>query len=105
MRYLLNSAVITAPGTYTYQIIGEDAAAEWVRAGGWESRIGYPATADHIQALSGVRPPMSRGATSMQPGDAALVVRLKYRLDNPAAKAAWRPSPHDWEYGIMRREA
>lgn len=104
MRYLLNSAVITAPGTYTYRLVPGAVVVAWVQVGGWESRIGYPATADHVQAVTGVRPPLSREATAMQPGDEALVVRLTYRVQDPAAKATFRPAPGDWEYGIMRRE-
>lgn len=101
MRYLLNSAVITSPGLYEYRLLTPDQAAEWIRAGGWASRIGYPATADHIEAISGVRPDISRDATAMQPGDEALVVRLKYRVADPARKGTFEPGPDDWEYGIL----
>jgi len=102
MRYLLNSAVITAPGTYTYRLVSPQEATAWLRQGNFISRIGYPATAAHIQALSGIRPELSREATAMQPGDEALVVRLKYRLQDPNQKAIYRPKSEDWEYGILR---
>lgn len=101
MRYLLNSAVITAPGQYEYRLVSPEEAAAWLRQGNFVSRIGYPATADHIKALSGIRPEISREATAMQPGDEALVVRLKYRVKNPVEKATYQPGPGDWEYGIL----
>ena len=104
MRYLLNSAVITQPGRYTYSLVSANEAAKWIREGGWVSRIGYPATAEHIQALSGILPNVSREATVMKPGDEALVVRLKYRMQDPGQKAVFQPGPEDWEYGILKLE-
>lgn len=101
MRYLINSAVITGPGTYTYRLVTEKEAADWVRAGGWISRIGYPNTADQIKTISGIRPGVNREATPMQPGDEALVVRLKYRVQEPGQKATFQPGPDDWEYGVL----
>ena len=103
-RYLLNSAVITGPGRYTYRLVPAEEAATWLQKGSWVSRIGYPATADHIKELCGVRPELSRAATNMQPGDTALVVRLKYRMGDPGQKADHAPSEKDWEYGILTKE-
>jgi len=102
-RYLLNSAVITAPGVYKYTLVPPEEAAEWIRQGGWESRIGYSQTADWIEQLAGIRPPLSREASPMQLGDEALVVRLKYRVTDPSQKGAVAVGPDDWEYGILRR--
>jgi hypothetical protein len=100
-KYLLNSAVITGSGCYEYRIVSGDEAVTWLRSGGWVSRIGYPATAGHIQAISGIRPPLSRETTRMQSGDEALVVRLKYRVQDPGTKGQFRPDDTDWEYGIL----
>jgi len=103
-RYLLNSAVITGPGAYRYDLVTSDEAATWLRAGPFLSRIGYQNTAEHIRELSGILPELSREATAMQPGDEALVVRLKYRLANPGSKTTHAPAPDAWEYGILRKE-
>jgi len=103
MRYLLNSAVITSAGLYEYRLITAEEAAEWIRRGGWESRIGYPQTAEWIERLSGVRPPLSREASPMGAGDEALVVRLRYRVADPGQKGAVSVQEEDWEYGILRR--
>ncbi len=102
MRYLLNSAVITGPGLYSYRLVSRDEAAEWLKEGSWVSRIGYGETAAHIQAISGVKPDICRDATPLRAGDEALVVRLKYRLQDPAQKATWVPGPDDWEYGLLK---
>lgn len=103
--YLLNSAVITAPGTYRYRLITQDGAAVWLKAHQHSavSRIGYSVTAAHIGCLGGWVPSLSREATHMEPGDEALVVRLKYRLEDPSRKGLVLPSDEDWEYGILER--
>jgi len=103
MKYLLNSAVITAPGVYEYRLVTPQEAAAWIRAGGWVSRIGYPQTADWIEQLAGVRPELSREASVMEAGDEALVVRLRYRVADPAQKGAVPVQPEDWEYGILKK--
>ena len=103
MRFLLNSAVITGPGTYVYRLVSEAEAAKWIQEGGWVSRIGYQATAEHIRCISGVRPDVSREQTAMEPGDEALIVRLKYRVQDPTMKAIYIPNPEDWEYGILEK--
>lgn len=104
-HWLLNSAVITAPGTWTYRVVSEAEARAWLRAHGptAQSRIGYPATADHVAGLSGLpwRPALSREPSVMAVGDEALVVRLPYRLPDPASKGSHKPVA--WEYGILRR--
>jgi hypothetical protein len=101
--WLLNSAVIAAPGTYTYRLLTGREAADWLRAHpDAVSRVGYPATAEHIAALCGQRPALSREPSVMAPGDEALVVRLPYRVQDPGTKATHEPQA--WEYGLLRRE-
>ncbi|NMA64462.1 MAG: DUF1874 domain-containing protein [Syntrophomonadaceae bacterium] len=103
MRYLLNSAVITDPGRYDYRLISETEMVGWVRTGSWASHIGYQDTAKHIHAVSGIMPNTNRKIVAMKPGDEALVVRLKYRVQDPSQKGAYQPDPDDWEYGILQR--
>jgi len=104
MRYILNSAVITSPGTYTYDLITVDAAVAWIRHRNFTSRVGYPATVNHINTISGIRPALNREPMVMDSGDEALVVRLKYRVANPGEKAAHQPGSDDWEYGILGKK-
>jgi hypothetical protein len=102
--YLLNSAVITGPGLYRYRLVTIDEARAWLWLHDCASRIGYAATAEYIFSVLGVRPPISREASPMQPGDEALVVRLKYRVQDPATKGSWQPGPDDWEWGLLTVE-
>lgn len=104
VRYLLNSAVITQPGTYSYRLITSVDAGLWLARPGWVSRVGYPANARFLESLvPGIHVPLSREATAMEAGDEALVVRLKYRLEDPTVKKGYEPKPDDWEFGLLRR--
>jgi hypothetical protein len=102
-RYVLNSAVLTAPGTYRYALLSVEEARAWLARGPVASRVGYPATLARIEAWFGLALPLSREAVAMQPGDEALVVRLAYRVADPAAKGALAPGPEDWEVGLLVR--
>ena len=75
-RYILNSAVITAPGVYEYQVTTVERAREWARQGPFVSTIGYQETAAFASELLGVGVPMNRRTITMAPGDEALVVRI-----------------------------
>lgn len=103
MNYILNSAVITGEGTYRYKLITKDEAVNWLKQNTWESRVGYPVTAEHIYEISGIKPVLSRETTKMEVGDTALVVRLKYRVQKPEEKKLQEPDPEDWEYGILEK--
>jgi len=79
MRYLLNSAVITAPGLYDYQIISVDEARNWYTRGLLPlSSIGYEQTAIALGELLGRPIPVKRITIKMNPGDEALVFRLVF---------------------------
>ena len=88
---LTNSAVMPTYGlTYRpIQITADEFAAEVRRAvemGVIESAVGYEATAEVVEKLTGWRPPLSRGKTTVESGTVMLVVKLRYRLPDPAAK-------------------
>lgn len=108
MKYLLNSAVITAPGTYEYVLISIEEARYWLQAEQWESTIGYPETAMALAKIASVNVPINRKVITMQAGDEALVFRLVfpqgYRPD-PAQKGSMGIDfilAHS-ELGLLRR--
>jgi len=86
MKYILNSAVITAPGTYEYKHITLAEAHEWLREGMWESCVGYEETAQALSRIAGITIPVSRKVISMHEGDEALVFRLVF-------PQGYRPDP------------
>lgn len=107
MRYVLNSAVITEPGTYTYTMTDAAGAGAWIAEGAFESTIGYQETADALATVLGVHVPVDRRQIRMQAGDEALVFRLTVRLADPSVKGrlgdpAWIVA--NSEIGILRRE-
>jgi len=110
MKYLLNSAVITAPGRYDYRHISAAEAREWYAAGPVTSTIGYAETAAALAELLGAAIPVDRRTIVMQPGDEALVFRLvlppgSTRIDPRDKGALGREvlAGH-YELGILRRE-
>lgn len=110
MRYLLNSAVITSPGSYTYSLISPEEAREWYHADAPPvSTIGYAETALVLSQLLGVVVELNRVSISMQAGDEALVFRIvlppgSQRID-PRDKgcAAQVLKRGHYELGLLRR--
>jgi len=99
--WIINSAVIAAGawGSYHYEEASTEQLAEALR-GTHQSRIGYPQTVEIIEAMTGIRPELSRDLSAMEPGDVAYVVRLRYRVD-PATKG--QPVAEDFEIGRLTR--
>lgn len=107
-KYILNSAVITAPGTFEYKHITAAEALTWLHEGDWESTIGYPETAMALAKIASTEIPVCRKTIVMQPNDEALVFRLVfpqgYRPD-PAQKGSMGQEfiLKNSEIGVLRR--
>jgi len=109
-RYILNSAVITAPGAYVYKLISVEEAKNWYFSGTTpESTIGYEETAEALSQLLGVPIPVNRKTIVMQAGDEALVFRLVLPPNSPRidpkdkGQIAKHLSAGHWELGLLRR--
>lgn len=86
-RYILNSAVITTPGVYSYHLIDAEKCQKWLASGNFDSTIGYQETCDALESISGVHIPMNRKQIRMEAADEALVFRLTgFRLGDPTMK-------------------
>lgn len=105
---LMNSAMMPREGNYHCRRVSPEEfgnlVAEAAASGGIESYIGYEATADIVELLSGYRPEVSRANTNVEPGDIMLVARLKYRAENPKAKHMLRPEIGDFEFFVVQYE-
>ena len=118
-RYALNSAVLTAFGTYEYEPLNRTAAREWWEAGPVVATIGYEETCIAMERVLGIpRPRVNRRTIEMDPGDetvegwccAELIAlvdapgsdeRIRAVLDAPTDEerraAADRLTDADWE--------
>jgi hypothetical protein len=111
MKYILNSAVITAPGRYEYRLLDVASATSWLASGGWQSTIGYAETAAALSELTGIAIPVNRTMVRLEPGDEALVFRLNFppgaRRIDPSTKGELgrRFILQHAEIGMLTREA
>ena len=97
-RYALNTAVITAPGEYSYRLLSRNDARAWWLAGRVECRIGYRETCIALARVLDVdAPAMDRRLIRMAPGDEALV----FRIALPPSHRRLAVARKDWE-GVVQ---
>lgn len=106
MKYILNSAVITTPGKYSYKLITAEEAKEFLKKGEFLSTLGYIETAQALFAITGINVPVNRQQIKMKKGDEALVFRLTCRLDDSTLKGCLTPEfvLQNSEIGILKKE-
>ncbi|MEM7820035.1 MAG: DUF1874 domain-containing protein [Candidatus Aenigmatarchaeota archaeon] len=109
MLYILNSAVITTPGKYSYRLIDREYAIDLLASNQWISTIGYESTAKAMSELVGMEIPLNRVTIRMKAGDIAIVFRIVLpegaeRIDpkdkgqlNKIIDKGW------WELGLLEK--
>lgn len=80
---LLNTAIMTEFGEYSYRPIDVENAKRLIESRGFESYIGHPSTAEIMSSILGVRVSICRSEYKQQGGMTALVFKLNTRLDTP----------------------
>ena len=103
--FLLNSAVLTSFGAYTYRPLALEEFKQLLPQSVSHSYIGYPATADAIRILTGVSLSLNRGPIKMIVGDRAIVFRLAYRVADPTRKGNITAQQilADYEIGLLEK--
>jgi len=76
---LLNSAVLTAYGTFRHRQVSVEEARQLVRANSWDCAIGHDATARLVSMQLGIPCRPARIEVIQQVGQMALVIRLDNR--------------------------
>lgn len=104
-RWVINSPVLTAWGTWRFEgpLKPEDAR-RWLQAG-FESAIGHASTAQWLSSLLGLEIAAQRLTITMEPGDEALVVRLLQRLPEGVVLGEHELQAIPYEFGLLRRLA
>jgi len=101
---LMNSAMMPKPGNYSTYEVDPRLFADLVKQADsmqkLDSYIGYPESVQLIAELTGVRVPMNRRLTDLNPGDVLLCVRLQYRVENPAHKRLQKPTINDYAFFV-----
>ena len=103
---LLNSAMMPAPGTYRLRELTRD---EWVQAiqtaaqeESIQSYIGYPDTARHVQEITGLPIEVNRAEVTLDKAATLFIVKLRYRVADPAQKGQFAPSDADYVYYVAQ---
>lgn len=104
MVRLMNSAMMPREGIYTMRRISKrefiDLLVDAYEQGELDSYLGYQANIDLIYSWTGIRLPFKREMTTVEDGDVLLIMKLKYRLQDPGKKGEWIPREEDYEYFI-----
>lgn len=100
--FLLNSAVLTAYGEYAYSPLPVDAARS-ILAEGFTSAVGHAGAAEFCSTLLEMPVPYNRIPIEMQPGDRAVVIRIKERLPEGKSLSADEVRAFGHEVGLLER--
>jgi len=100
---LVNSAMMPQVGCYFMSRLDQEEFTDILKDahdnGDLESYIGYPSTAHIIREMTGCTIEVSREKVTLNPEeDQLLVMRLKYRLQDPTQKKNHAPTANDFEY-------
>ncbi len=104
MRYVLNSPVLTGYGSWEFSgPISIDEARRFLRREDFQSAVGHESTAQLLSDLLGQEIPLRRRGIAMEPGDTALVFRLKDRLPEGQILSMSSLGSQSYEFGVLRR--
>lgn len=90
MIKLLNSAMMPSEGHYSLREVDKRRFCEVLQdahaSGSLESYIGYQANIELIAKWTGIELPFNREVCALDEGDSLLIMKLRYRIGDPAMK-------------------
>lgn len=102
---ILNTAILTAAGSYNYQPIPLAEAADIVREAEIDSAVGHQSTAEILTTLLGREVPVNRQQFSQQPGQRALVFKLRGRAPEGVILSAAEIEAIGFDFFLLTRLA
>ena len=99
---LMNSAVMPKEGNYSCRQVTKDEFVDMIKfyhdRGQLVSYIGYQNCVNLIKKWTGIDVPINRSKTTINHGDVMIIMRLKYRIDDPETKSNHHPKDDDYEF-------
>lgn len=103
MVTLLNTSILTQYGTYSYEPATLDEVRTRIATSEWQSAIGHESTAQILTDLLGVDVPVNRMQYSQQPGEIAVVFKLKARAPEGVILTRAEIEEIGYEFGFLTR--
>jgi len=103
--FLYNTSIVTAYGKYSYEPLMLEDAREIALTNSAESAIGHQATADILTELFGFPVEVNRTNNQQQPGDLAVVFKLRGRPQEGKVLSREEVEAIGYDFGLLTRTA